>query len=349
MASLSQVTSVTRRVLEYTGIGVAGILVLSLIFSIGSAIKQAIAPTPPPPPTVSFGKLPSFSFPESSIPSAQFSYNINTLTGALPTLPDRATVFKMQAPQPQLLALDQAKTEAKAAGFADSPIQLSDTSYKWTATDPLPMTFTMDTVSFDFDLTSSFLTDATVVSAPFMPTEDMAVKKAQDFFSSVSSLPGNIDSSKTKTTLLAISNGTLVPASSLSTSQIIRVDFFPKPINNLQIYTPDPTQSLIYAFIASSSTTDPELVGAQLIHKDVSKENATYPIKTAQQALTDLKNGKGYIASYDSTNPQINITDVSLGYYEDSTPQNYLMPIIVFQGDHGFFAYVSAVSDNWIK
>ncbi|HXS15071.1 MAG TPA: hypothetical protein VN711_02995, partial [Candidatus Saccharimonadales bacterium] len=218
MASLSQVTSVTRRVLEYTGIGVAGILVVTLIFSIGGAIKQAIAPTPPPPPTVAFGKLPSFTFPQSSIPSAQFTYNINTLTGTLPTLPDRATIYKMQTPQPQLLSLDKANVEAQAAGFADKPTQLSDTSYKWTATDPLTMSLTMDTVSFDFDLTSSFLTDANVVSAPFMPTEGMAVKKAQDFFSTVASLPDNIDSSKTKTTLLAISNNSLVPASSLSTS-----------------------------------------------------------------------------------------------------------------------------------
>ncbi|HXS15508.1 MAG TPA: hypothetical protein VN711_05225, partial [Candidatus Saccharimonadales bacterium] len=130
---------------------------------------------------------------------------------------------------------------------------------------------------------------------------------------------------------------------------IIRVDFFPKTVGTLQIYTPDPTKSLIYALVASSTTTDPEIVAAQLIHKDISGEKATYPIKTAQQALDDLKNGKGYIASYDSTNPQINITDVSLGYYEDSTPQNYLMPIIIFQGDHGFVAYVSALNGDWIK
>lgn len=350
MATLSQVTSLTRKILEYVGIVVGGILLLMFIFSLGSAIKQMIAPTPPPPPTVSFGKLPTLAFPDSLIQqNLSITYTINTLSGNLPSLPDRITVYKFASLQAQLLGLNKAKTMAKAAGFSTDPTALSETSYKWTGTDPLSSTLTMDIQSFDYTLISSYLTNSTVLSAAFIPDETLAEKTAQNFFTSVSPLPDSIDSSKTKTTLLAIKGSSLVPASSLSNAQIIRVDFFPQNVNTLPIYTPNPSQSLIYALVASSDTTDPQIVEAQYFHKDLSTDKATYPIKTAQQAFNDLKNGKGYIAAYGSTSPSINITDVTLGYYVDTTPRDYLMPVIVFEGDNGFFAYVSAIDDKWLQ
>lgn len=349
MATLSQVTATTRKLLEFIGIGIGAIILLVVLFNIGKAIKEIIAPTPPTPPTVAFGKLPSIIFPINTN-MQPLTYSINTLTGALPSLSDRMTIYKLQQPQPNLVNLNKAKAIAATAGFRDDPSTLSDTSYRWTATNPdanLNESFTMDIQSFDFLFSTSYLSNQTVLSGINMPDEDTAVKAATDFFSKVSPLPNNIDTSKTKTTLWSITNGQLTPATSVSNAQIIRVDFFPKNIEALPIYTSTPDDSFTYAFVASSDTNNPQIVEAQLYHKIPTNDKATYPIKTAQQAFEDLKKGNGYIASAPDTTTQISITNVSLGYYLDNNSQDFLLPIIVFQGDKGFFAYVPALGDDW--
>ena len=35
--------------------------------------------------------------------------------------------------------------------------------------------------------------------------------------------------------------------------------------------------------------------------------------------------------------------------YLENKEQNFLMPVVVFEGDNGFIAYVSAVTDEWIN
>lgn len=348
MASLSQVTDTTRKLLEYIGIGIAAIILLVIIFNIGKMVKEIISPTPPPPPTVAFGKLSPLTFPDTSSATPP-TYTINTLTGALPDLPDRVAVYKLEQPQPNLLNLDKAKSLAYSAGFLDNPTALSDTLYRWTTTDKLTKSFSVDILSFDFLFSSSYLSDPTVQEATYLPDEDAAIKAATDFFAKISPLPTNLDPAKTKTTLFTITNGQLTPATSLSDAQIIRVDFFTQNIDKLPIYTSHPYESFIYALIASSDTTNPQVVEAQLYHKTITKDKATYPIKTAQQAYDALKSGHAFIASNPSNSPKITITNVSLGYYLDITSSDYLWPIIVFQGDKGFFAYVPAVKEDWVQ
>lgn len=347
MANLSQVTSFSRKVLEFIGIGTISLIILAILFSVGNTIKQAIAPTPPPSPTVDFGKLPPISFPPSTVPLPS-TYTINTLTGVLPNFADREIVYPFQIPQSGLFDLDKAKSIAQAAGFQNEPTRLSDTEYFWTTPGDITTKLTMTLPSFDYLLTSNYMTNPTVVSAPHIPDTATALQSANTFFNTVSPLPSIIDISHATTTLLAINQSTLTPATSLSTAQIIRVDYPSQNINSLPVYTPIPSQSLIYALVASGNTTNPQIVEAQFIHKDISTSKATYPIKTAQEAYNDLKNGKGYIASGGNSS-QVSITNVSLGYYQDSNPQKYLMPIIVFQGDNGFVAYVSAIRDEWIS
>lgn len=348
MSSLSQVTSATRKLLEYIGIIVGSILLLVIVFNAGKALKEFFSPTPPPPPTVSFGKVPQILFPISPI-QTQLTFTVNTLTGSLPQLPDRATVYKMAAPAPNLLGLDKAKTIAAAAGFKTNPIALSESSYKWTTTDPLAKTFTMNTQTLDFSLSSPYMTNQIVQNAQFLPNETDAVKLSQQFFDGILALPTTIDTSKTKTTLLSIQNGQLRPASSLSDAKIIRVDYFMKSVEKLPLYTINPSQSLLYTLVASTDNSSPQIVEAQYVHKAISDQKATYPIKTASQALDDLKNGKGYIAAFSGSGTTVSITDVSLGYFLDTTSQDYLEPLIVLQGDQGFVAYVAALTDTWTQ
>ncbi|HSD98460.1 MAG TPA: hypothetical protein VLB73_02040 [Patescibacteria group bacterium] len=348
MANLSRVSDVTRKLAEILGIGIVALILLMILFRVGTFVKELISPTPPKAPTVAFGKLPVLSFPKN-FDNKTYSYTINTLSGSLPTLPDRITVYKLQQPAPNLLGLDKAKSIAAEAGFTDQPTPISDTEYRWLASDPFPSMLTMDIQSFDFTYTSDYRNNPTVVQALHVPDGTTAQTVSKAFFAKIIPLPDSIDDSKTKTTLFAISPSGLSPASSLSTAQIIRVDYFPKSIDNIPVYTANPDKSLFYTLVASGDTDFPQVVEAQYYHKDPTKNTATYPILSVQQAYADLQQGKGYVAANPTGDTSITITDVSLGYYVDATSQQYLWPIIVFQGDKGFYAYVSAVSSDWIQ
>ncbi len=348
MATLSKVSDLTRKIAEIGGIGIAAIVLLFVLFKVGAFVKELIAPTPLPAPTVAFGKIALVSFPQN-LDNKNYSYTVNTLSGSLPTLPDRMNVYKLQQPTPNLLGLDKAKDIAAAGGFANTPIALSDTAYRWTKTDPLPSTLDMDIQSFDFTLTSQYRNDTTVTDAANMPDEATARTFSKTFFDKFMPLPNSIDDNKTKTTLLSIGPGGLQPASSLSNAQVIRVDYFPKDIDKIPVFGVNPAESLIYSLIASGVTDFPQLIEAQYYHRSTTSDKATYPIKSASQAFAELKDGKGYIAANPTGETNITITDVTLGYFIDPTSQQYLWPIIVFQGNKGFYAYIAALTDEWVR
>src|SRR5579872_2447047 len=135
MANLSSVSDLTRKVLEIAAAIVLGIILLVVLFRVGVVVKEIISPTPPPAPTVAFGKVPNLTFPLTA-GNTNYSYTVNTLTGQLPTLPDRITVYKLAQPVPDLLGLNKAKNIATTAKFLGEPSAVSDTVYKWNNTDP---------------------------------------------------------------------------------------------------------------------------------------------------------------------------------------------------------------------
>lgn len=81
----------------------------------------------------------------------------------------------------------------------------------------------------------------------------------------------------------------------------------------------------------------------------VSDEYSTYPLKTIGEAFDELKNKKAYIASYFGTQKQVKINDASLAYYIEKNEKDFVYPIIVFTGSDGFYAYISAIRDEWIR
>ena len=119
----------------------------------------------------------------------------------------------------------------------------------------------------------------------------------------------------------------------------------------MPILYPHPPYSTMSLWIAVGQA-GPQVVTANFTHQTINttpETEATYPIKTAEEAFEELKNGKAFIASYNGSATDIAITNVFLTYYLGEQPQEYLMPLIVFQGDNGFLAYISAVRDEWVK
>jgi hypothetical protein len=346
MLTLSQATAETRIILKWGGIILAVLIIILLVFKGVAALRKALFPTAPAPPTVSFGKLPLLIFPNNAS-DKNFNYSLDTVTGTLPAFPDRTNVYKMSQILPDLLALKRAKGNVSSVGFTDPEIPVSSKIYQWNSNNTLNRSITMDIFSTDFTLSSTFISDPAVISAINLPDPQTAIGTAQDFLSSMSSFPGDIDTTKTKTLLFSINNNTLTSATSISNSQVIEVDFFQKDIDSLPIYYPKAVNSTMNVLVVGGKD-QAQVAQVNFSHQSVSDESSTYPIKTAQQAFDLLKQGQGYIASYFGTTTDISIKDVFLAYYIGDKKQDYLFPIAVFEGDNGFFAYVPVVTDEWI-
>lgn len=330
---------------KWVAIVIGVIIGIFILIKILVFFKELIAPTPPPAPTVSFGKLPPIFFPENV--NKKFTYAIDTISGDLPGLADRTNVYEMVKPGPDILAVQRASEKVATLGFNTKPEQLSDILYRWTSLGPPPKSLILNVNMASFNLYSTFLTDPNVLGGAKLNDENTAISVAQSFLTTLDLYPQDIDEEKTKIELFSINNEVLGPATSLSRAKLISVSFFQKDRDELPIVYPGGTSSTMNLVIGSGKE-NPQVVNARFFYQNVSEKSATYPVKTAQEAYEELKNGKAHVVSHRG-NLNIAIKKVYLGFYSEGKQQKYLMPVIVFEGNNDFIAYVSAVKDEWIE
>jgi hypothetical protein len=372
-----------------SAIGIGLIIVLVVTFNTGILIKNILFPQKAEDANHPYGKLPAIAFPQNATKANLVYDSNNLLSGKFDVFPDRLNVYKIDNPIPNFQNLDQAKDKAKSLEFIDDtgtalpPVPLGDATYEWDEPKNLQRKLVFNIVSFDFTLTSNYLTSLTVLNAVGLPDEPNAIKSATDTLDSIGLLPSDLDITKTQSTdkkvnyytypqTLSIKNSQLVPATSLSDAQVIRVDLYQKDVqynlntgfkdNNslsqtkqvqLPILYPHPPYSTMSLWIGMGPQ-GPAVVNAKFSHRNYIVEKdvePTYLIKTADEAFDELKKGAGYIAAYNGSDNDVeeHISNAYLAYYIGDTEQHYLMPIYVFEGDKGFFGYVSAVKDEWME
>ena len=347
MASLHQISDEIKFVLKWGGILVGIFTVGVILLRVGNTIKEYISPTPPSPPTVTFGKLPKVSFVDSSL-LVNPTFTIDTTTGKLPTFPDRAKVFTVKKIEPTLLAFETAQKNVTRLGFTTKGTAITEVLYQWN--EPLePLrTLKLNIVTYNFDVTSNFYSNSSVTSAQGLPDEKEATEIVNRFLNDLGNSPEDIDTEKTKTKLYSIRGQELIPSTSFSNTQIISIDLYQKDIDGLPVYYSSPTTSAM-RFLVGGIKTKGEVVEANFFHNVVNDESATYPLKTADEAFEELKSGKGAIVSYSGADSHISIKKVFLAYYADNKEQDFFMPIIVFEGENDFYAYISAIKDEWTQ
>lgn len=322
------------------------VIIIIILFPFGKGFYNTLFPKPVSLPEAKFGKVPHILFPQNSL-QKNFSYTIDTLPGVLPTFTDRVNVYQIPTPQPNLLALERAKTRVADVGFTSNPTALTDSLYEWIDSSVLQKQLDFDILSLNFTLGSSYLSPDASISAEALPTETDAINLATNFITKLSSFPNDIDQGKTKITYYSIADGKLQEVPTRDAAQTIRVSFFQKDVAEHPIYYPDAPFSNMNLLVGGGDQIVPTVLGGLFAHY-APGASSPYGIKTAQQAFEDLKNKKGYIASYSGDSNNIKITDVKLGYFAPVVSQGYLLPIIVFEGSDGFLAYVEAVSDNYL-
>ena len=343
MPTLSKAKSQTKTILAWAGISITIIFLFVMGTRFLNIVKDIL--TPPPPPQASFGKLPPISFPNQ--PKENITYTLNTLTGFLPNFSDRAKVYKITISQPTLLALDKTREKVAKIGFTSNETRIAEDVYQWAEQDPLQKRLTVNIFSLDFTLSSIYLVTPTLQTLD-SHEKDSAISTAKSFLNNISQFSEDLDIEKTKTTIYSIEKGVLSPTSKFSDAKIIKVDFFQKDLDKLPIYYENGIGSTMN-FIVGKQNNELKVIDARFSHKNISQEQSTYAIKSAPYAFTELKEGKAYIAYKDPNIVEITIKKVFLGYYVGEGDQDFLMPVVVFEGDNDFIAYVSAVKDEWIS
>jgi hypothetical protein len=338
MANLVTVTKDSRLILKIGGIGAGAILLIYIFVQGGVLFRNIFFPKPPPVPKEALGKLPHIHFPSTGTTGIQFT--VNTVDGQLPQLPDRIFVYKLTQPSPNLLALETAKDTVDSANFVDNQTKISDTVYQWTQA-ATGVVITYDIVSKNFTISSNFLVNQSLASTRLMPSEDNIKSDIVGFLQTIQANSQSLDLDKTKIEYEEEQNGVLVPAQNLGTAKFARITLVQKDVDNIPIIYDTPSDSILTFIVSYPNSSLQVLEGQYYNHEPDINQKSDYPIKTASQALEDLKNGNAYML-----NPQnltnVDITNIELKYYLNRESKEFLMPVIVFTGIN-FTAYVEAI------
>lgn len=346
MANLVSVTKESRLILKIGGITCGIILIIYILVKGGGLIRDLFFPKPPPTPLQAFGLLSHVAFPKQDSPAPLAQYRKNTIDGQLPQLPDRANVYKLITPEPNLLALENAKNTLDSMDFIENQVKLSDILYRWTQS-RTGIVIEYNIVTKNFSITSDYQTNPFLAAQSMLPSEEEVVSDIQNYLSSIRSNITNIDFEKTKVEYLEQQNGLLVAAQNLGSTRFARVTLMQKPIEEISVVYPNPSSPILSFIISYPDGHFQILEGDFYNHIISSEDKSDYPIKTADQALEELEKGNAYILNPLSL-PVVDITNVELKYYLSKDSNDFLLPVIVFTGIN-FTAYVEAIPSTALK
>lgn len=347
--TLTQATYYGRLAVKFGSISLVVLIVGRMFLTAAIEYWKATHPEPPPPPTVGFGKLPALRFPEVDPEDKPKSYTLELATNIFPPFGDRAKIFLMPKTPANLLADQKVKGLAAKYGFTGQPRVLDARTYRWTKSQPLEMSFQMDLQNTNFSLKSNFLSRPDLLLNNQLPENYEAVNTVKTILSNAEMLPEDVATSSGKVSYWKAIGGELKEGVSLSDADFLRVDLNRNPIDNaLYMYSPDGSRGAISGMLNGALQEGSGLVELEYHYHPVDyAQMETYPLRLPDQAWKVLQAGEGYVA-HASTQPDVVVRSVGLGYYDDWQEQDYLQPVYIFEGDGGFVGYVSAIDPRFV-
>lgn len=340
--TLTQTAILVKQIITFSTVA----LVLGIISFIGYKIWYAnyLANLPPveEKPDIKFGLLPQLVFSKSTVSTSNYTYSLETTTGGLPKVgidpgfEKFVKIYFVTRTVATLLSSEKSQNLAEKFGISASPVVLSETKYKFS--DNLKnLLVDLDTGNF------SYSKEATISGKLDQTDENNLILGFQQTLSSLAVFNEDLRSGRTKVTFLKSDGNNLVPTQVKSEAITALISIWPSSIDKKGIFTENNDKSTVSAIVVGSSNQIANYLSLDFNYYKVDTSTfATYPLKTADTAFSDLQNGKGVVV-VEPEKPQVSISLVYLGYYlpEDYSP--YLQPIYIFEGAH-FIAYVSAVS-----
>ena len=336
-------------------------VVVSILWYLGIAAVnyyKQLYPPAPPPPTVDFGPLPAVTFPENT---NRPTLTLELPTGQIPSFPDRMRVYRAPTRRSGFADPEKAIETAAALGFIFKPDQPTETNYVWVLQDQLSSRLNMDIISGHFILDRRWQNNPALAAMANFSSYQAVTNETEGYLRKAGLLPNDVIGAE-KATPLKDDAGKLINALSLSDADFIQIDLFRKDIEEVDpenekevvasypFYRTDPGKGLIRVVVSGGRTTAEKYIYIDYGYTAIQYENSgTYPVKTGEEAWTELSSGGGLVTVSSPKGGEIKIRKIFLGYYDAEGGQNYSMPIYIFLGDQGLVAYVSAVREEWIK
>ncbi len=348
--SLTETAYYTRRTVNWTILGVIAYILLRISWSVFVVIFLAIFPPKAAPPNHAFGKLPAIKFAAAASPSAQLTYQLETIEGSVPQASESATVYFMPKAAPNLLALNNAQDFATRLEFDPTPIQESKNIYRFNDVQLPLRRLRYDILSSNFILRYAFEKDPSIFTEKNLPLPDAGKIEATNLLESYNLSNADLTEGTTTVTFWKLNGDQLIATTSLSQADAVRVDFFRKMVGDTPVFTATPDEAPVSIIFSGSANSKKHLLQFAYTYWPVDYQTtATYGLKPSTQAWQELQSGSGYIARYPKGSNVAIVRSVHLGYYDSFEPQTYLQPIFVFEGDNGFLAYVPAVAAPWTE
>lgn len=344
MATLTEVSYLTRRMIKWGAVVFFILLISPAVLAGIKKIYLTIHPPAPAAPTVKYGKLPALDFPSPN--GSQPKFTLQTIDGKLPALPKVGKVYIVQINESRLLALDRFKPKAAILGFTNNPTEtVAGQTYEFTHP-TLPAKLVINIISSQLSYRQDWTLDQSLYSAINVPSNDQALIEAKAFLTNLNLLSPDLASGNPQYLYYKATPPTLTPVSSLSEANFVRVNIYRADLDKLPFVATGGNKAPVSVLFSGSVDRAKRVVEFDYQYSQILDNNfATYPLKPVDEAWTQLRQGKGYIATPAGDN--IIVRKVYLAYYESNSPQQFLQPVFVFSGDNNFLGYVPAVTADY--
>ena len=342
MSSLTDAALFSKKAFFWGIIAIAVVIALMIFMGIGGSIKKAFFPPPPTPATVAFGKLPSQIFTEGYKPNTQVTYELQTISGGFGDLPTFAKVFAVIMPDASFGAAENITDRARSLGFEEKPIEVKSGQFEFSNPDEKGKTLTVDSVSGNFTLETEYVDNPDVISE-HPESEEAAIEVATDFFDQYDLDLSDYPAEKITTRKLRIDGGKLTETQSLSSANVVEVNFNRDALDNVPVFWSKENGAGITAIVSGQ-----DVVYAKVLKSPIAKSKfATYPLRHPAEAFEDLKKGNAFF-NKPVTSGRATIIDVTLAYVEGENTRDYLQPVYLFKSSDDLLGFVSAIDPNWV-
>lgn len=343
MATLADTALFSKKFLIVAVLGLITILAVILLIGFGKSIKNSLFPLKPPPATVAFGKIPKLDLSEGIKASGGIQYSLETVSGDLPSLPDKLKVFQNMEEETSFGALDATKQRVQVLGFNNTP-QLEGGNLvtffsKGRGGQAKSLRINVSTNNFEYKI--DFEKDQALISSR-PPTPEVAISMADEFLRNFNLQTAEFPRDKAFTKLYRIEGINLIEVPSLSSSNLIEVVLERADIDKIPVISPNFSAPSVKVLVSEN-----EVVSAEVNKQNINFHKfSSYPLKGARAAFNELVAGNGYF-NKNLSDKKFSIREVGLAYLETKAFQGYLQPVYVFKSDSGLVAFIEAVDKPW--
>lgn len=329
--TLTQAAILTKRGIVIFSAAIFLIVVARVGYNIWYQYYLSTLPPVEEKPEMRFGPLPSLKFPSDKVSSSNFSYSLDTATGELPQMPKMIKVYFMPQGNLSLLAPERSKQLAQSLGFTIGPKELTPTVHQFEDEDGGTLLINLPTGNFHLQRKQPVNASSSAqLAADTDIGKDKITRGFKNFLISKKLWPEELTG-----------NESIVINEDPNNIEPTIISLWPPKIDGLPLTNPLFKYSLLRASLVSESGYYPE-INYTYWPVDLTTYS-TYPVKTVDQAFSQLQGGKGFI-SLDPKTPNVSITSIYLAYYQTDEYTPYLQPVFVFEGPE-FAAFVPAIAN----